>query len=109
MSDFSEFVDPSANFDESNPLREDAVRVAGVTKTGKHCELIDNTGRHLPVEELQAILNALIENAVFGFKSLSASGGDTINLDRRESSHIQVGDDLYRLIVFRYEARIENF
>jgi hypothetical protein len=109
MSDFSEFVDPSANFDENNPLREDAVRVAGTSKTGKHCELIDNTGRQLPLDELQAILNALIENEVFGFKSFSASGGDTISLDRRESSHIQVGDDLYRLIVFRYEARIENF
>ena len=109
MADISEFVDPGADFDENNPLRADAVRLHGKTTRGKACELINNTGTVLPADELQAILNALIENEAFGFTSLSANGGDTISLDRKESSHIQVGEDLYRLIVFRYIARIEKF
>ena len=109
MSEFSEFIDPNADFDESNPLRPDAVRLQGTTKRGKPCELIDNTGDSLPQRELRDVLDALIENEVFGFRTLSASGGETINLDRRESSHIQIGDNLYRLIVFRYEARLEKF
>jgi len=109
MSNTSEFVDPNADFDENNPLRADAVHLQGITKKGKACSLINNTGENLPQNELQEILDALIENDTFGFKSLSASGGETINLDRKESSHIQVGENLYRLIVFRYVARIENF
>ena len=109
MTEFSEFVDPNADFDQNNPLRQDAIRIKGNTKRNKSCELIDNTGDKLPRNELQDILNALIENEVFGFKTLSASGGETINLDRKESSHIQIGENLYRLIVFRYQARIEKF
>lgn len=109
MSDFPQFVDPNADFDESNPLRPDAVRVQGQTSKGRPCELIDNTGRQLPREELEGILGALIENEVFGFRTLSAAGGDKIDIDRRESTHVQVGDDLFRLIVYRYQARIENF
>lgn len=109
MSDFSEFVDPNANFDELNPIREDAVRVTGLTKRGKECVLLDNTGKKLPVEEMQDILNGLIENEIFGFRTLSPAGGGTIDIDRRESTHVQICDDIYRLIVLRYEARIENF
>lgn len=109
MSDFSEFYDPSADFDELNPIRPDAARLQGKTLKGKPCELIDNTGEGLPRDELQSILDGLIEADVFGFRTLSAAGGDRIDLDRRESSHIQVGENLYRLIVFRYEARIESF
>lgn len=109
MADISEFVDPNADFDENNPLRPDAVRIQGNTKRGKLCELINNTGEQLPQNELQDILDALIENEAFGFTTLSANGGDTINLDRKESSHIQIGENLYRLIVYRYTARIEKF
>jgi hypothetical protein len=109
MSDMNQFVDPNANFDENNPLRDDAVHFSGVTKRGKACELVDNTGCKLDIGECHEILASLIENDVFGFRSLSANGGDSISLDRRESTHVQVGDDLYRLIVFRYQARIENF
>ena len=109
MSEFKDFVDPNANFDASNPLRPDAPRLEGQNKRGKRCELIDNSGDTLPHGELQSILNALIENDAFGFKTLSANGGETINLDRRESSHVQIGENLYRLIIFRYQARIERF
>lgn len=109
MSDINQFVDPNANFDENNPLRADAVHFAGNTKRGKPCELVDNTGRALAADECEEILASLIENEAFGFRSLSANGGETISLERRESTHVQVGDDLYRLIVFRYQARIENF
>jgi len=109
MSDASQFVDPNADFDENNPLRDDAVRYPGHTKRGKACELVDNTGCALAPDECRDILASLIENDLFGFHPFSASGGETISLERRESTHVQVDDDLYRLIVFRYQARIENF
>lgn len=109
MSDTSQFVDPNADFDENNPLRDDAVYYPGNTKRGKACELVDNTGCALAPDECKDILAELIENDLFGFHPFSANGGETISLDRRESTHVQVGDDLYRLIVFRYQARIENF
>lgn len=101
--------DQNADFDQENPLHPAAVRYTANTPHGKSCCLVDNTGRHLPEVECRDILNALIENQLFGFRSLSAQGGDTIDLARRESSHIQIGEQLYRLIVYRYEARIENF
>lgn len=102
-------VDPHVDFDEHNPLRADARRYPAVTRRGKPCELIDNTGEALPEAEMRAILEGLVENDVFGFRTLSANGGETINLDRRESSHVQVGEKLYRLIVYRYQAQIERF
>ncbi|MHB1676426.1 MAG: hypothetical protein ACYCSS_02645 [Sulfuriferula sp.] len=103
------FVDPTANFDENNPLRADAIHYRAINSRGKSCSLVDNTGAQLAANECQEILSSLIENDVFGFRTLSASGGDTISLDRRESTHVQVGAELYRLIVFRYQARIELF
>lgn len=71
--------------------------------------LIDNTGDALPHAELQQILSSLIESESFGFKTLSATGGDAIRLERRESSHVQIGAKLYRLILYRFEARLEPF
>lgn len=109
MDNISQFVDPNANFDENNPLREDAVFYRANNARGKTCELVDNTGNNLDAAECNDILNSLIENDVFGFRTLSANGGDAIRMDRRESTHVQVGDDLYRLVVFRYQARIEQF
>lgn len=105
----NQFVDPNANFDENNPLRADALIYSSMNQRGKKCELVDNTGMRLDAAECRDILNGLIENDVFGFRTLSANGGEAIRMDRRESTHVQVGDDLYRLIVFRYQARIENF
>lgn len=109
MSDTPGFVDPQANFDGLNPLRPDAVRVTGLTRRGKPCTLIDNTGAALPRSELEAILQALIDADRFGFSTMSAKGGSTLDLDRRESAHVQIGDTLYRLLLHRYEARIEPF
>lgn len=105
----AEFVDPLVDFDASNPLREDACTLQGQTRGGKPCRLIDNSGDALPEGALREILQGLIEAELFGFRTLSASGGDTISLERRESAHVQVGENLYRLIVYRYEARIEPF
>lgn len=109
MSETPGFFDPNADFDLSNPLRPDAVRLSGTTRRGKPCVLIDNTGDALPRDELQEILDSLIANDRFGFKTLSATGGDAIRLERRESSHVQVGENLYRLILYRFEARLEPF
>ncbi|MGH8670716.1 MAG: hypothetical protein ACREUA_01590 [Burkholderiales bacterium] len=109
MSENELFSDAQGDFDRYNPLRADAVRLEARTRRGKRCVLIDNTGRNLPLGELRAILDGLIEHDHFGFKSFSAAGGDAIDLNRRESSHVQIGDRLYRLIVYRLEARLENF
>lgn len=97
------------DFDALNPLRADAVRVEGMTRGGKPCVLLDNTGDRLPLAELKDILQGLIEQEAFGFKVLSPSGGATLDLDRRECAHIQIGDRLYRLLIYRLEARIELF
>jgi hypothetical protein len=109
MDNINQFVDPNANFDENNPLRDDAVRYTAVNARGKSCELVDNTGESLDSSECLDILNSLVENDIFGFRTLSANGGDTISLERRESTHVQVGEALYRLVVYRYQARIELF
>lgn len=109
MDNPNSFVDPNADFDENNPLRDDAIHYRSTNKHGKTCNLVDNTGNRLNADDCREILDSLIENDIFGFRTLSASGGDTISLERRESTHVQVGEDLYRLIVFRYEARIELF
>ncbi|MBI2311609.1 MAG: hypothetical protein HYU77_03805 [Betaproteobacteria bacterium] len=97
------------DFDALNPLRPDAVRVEGLTRNGKPCVLVDNTGDRLPLGELRDILQGLIAQEAFGFKVLSPSGGGTLDLDRRECAHIQIGERLYRLLVYRFEARIEPF
>lgn len=109
MDNISQFVDPNANFDENNPLHAEAVFYRANNARGKTCELVDNTAKKLDANECGNILQSLIDNDIFGFRTLSANGGDTISLDRRESTHVQVGDDLYRLVVFRYQARIELF
>lgn len=101
--------DPPGGFEAANPLRDDAVRLDGITRGGRPCALIDNTGRALPHAELQALLDALIEADSFGFSVLSAKGGSTLSLDRRESAHVQIAGDLFRLLVHRYEARVEPF
>lgn len=104
-----EFVDPNADFDAANPLRPDAVSVEGCNARGKRCRLINNSGDPIPIAELQTLLEQLIAAEVFGFTTMSAAGGSALNLDRRESAHVQLGEKLYRLIVYRYEARLEPF
>lgn len=97
------------SFEQHNPLRDNARRLSGLTLRGKVCSLLDNTGDALPESELAPILDSLIQQDQFGFKPRSSLGASTINLERREASHIQIGEKLYRLIVFRFEARIEPF
>jgi hypothetical protein len=113
MPDTPRRPDPEAatipDFEAANPLRPDATRLGGTTRRGKHCELIDNSGDRLPAEELRAILDALIREGRFGFAAATAAGGSTLDLARREGAHIQVDGRLYRLIVYRYQARIEPF
>ncbi len=104
-----EFVDPNADFDLSNPLRPDAVTVEGQTARGKTCRLINNSGDPIPDFELRTLLEELIAADAFGFSTKTAAGGNAMSLDRRESAHIQIGEKLYRLIVYRYEARLEPF
>lgn len=113
MPDTPRQTDPAAatitDFDAANPVRPGATRLRGATRRGKTCELVDNSGDALPLPELQAILDALVREERFGFATASEAGGATLDLARRESAHIQVAGQLYRLIVYRYQARIERF
>jgi hypothetical protein len=107
------WLDPAGNgapdFEAGNPLRPDCVRLAGTTRRGKPCELVDNSGDALPRAELETILDALIRENRFGFGIASAAGGTTLDPARREGAHVQVAGKLYRLILYRYQARIEPF
>ena len=113
MPDTPRQPDPEAatipDFEAANPLRPGATRLEGTTRRGKACELVDKSGERLPATELQGILDALIREDRFGFATASAAGGTTLDLARREGAHIQVDGRLYRLIVYRYQARIEPF
>lgn len=109
MSEFWQRIDPAADFDALNPLRDDAVRYEAVTRQGRPCALTDNTGRCLPAAAVREVLDGLVANDVFGFRARSAAGAATIGLDQAEATHVQIGDELYRLVVRRYEARLEPF
>ena len=109
MSDTPAPLPPPGEFDRLNPIRPDATRVTGVTRRGRACELLDNTGAGLSLEALREILEALIAQDRFGMAMTSAAGGSTLDLERREMGHIQIGDGLFRLLVHRYTARIEPF
>jgi hypothetical protein len=98
-----------ADFDAANPATPGAVRVTGTTRRGRECELIDNSGDGLPRAELESILAALVREDLFGFSAVSPPGGTTLDPARTQSAHIQIGDKLYRLLVHRYQARIERF
>lgn len=102
-----QFPDPDTA--QAPSLREDAVRIEGTTLGGKSCVLVDNTGEGLPRAELEALLRELVAEEVFGFHALSAAGSSTIELDRHDFGHVQVAGRLYRLLVRRYEARLEPF
>jgi hypothetical protein len=113
MPDTRHGIDPAgkcaADFESGNPLRPDCVRIAGTTRRGKPCELVDNSGDALPRAALDEILDTLIRENRFGFGTATAAGGTTLDLARREGAHIQVAGKLYRLILYRYQARIEPF
>ena len=109
MSDTPAPPPSPAEFDRANPLRPDAVKVTGTTRRGRECELIDNSGDGLPLGELESILAALVREGRFGFSAESPPGGTTLDPMRGHSAHIQVAGKLYRLLVRRYQARIEPF
>ena len=77
------------------------------TLSGRACKLIDETGC-VPDQELQALLADLVQTKAFGRRGLSTNSA-TIKLDTPSLAHIQIGDNLYRLLLFPYEARIEKF
>lgn len=91
-----------------SPLRSDAVILEGMTKRGKPCRLIDNTVS-APREELAALLNDLIEQEHFGPSGLSMAGSNTISIGTPQSAHVQLGENIYRMIVVDYAARLEAF
>ncbi len=109
MSDTPTPPASSGEFDRLNPIRPDATRLAGVTCRGRACELIDNTGAGLSRGDLQEVLDALIAQDRFGLALVSPAGGSTLDLERREAGHIQIGTRLFRLLVRRYTARLERF
>jgi hypothetical protein len=93
---------------ERVPQHPDAVVVEGVLANGKRCRLVDNT-RSVPGEELQALLDALIRERRFGLSGLSRTGTSSIPIGAPVFAHVQLGERLYRLILFPHEARIEPF
>ena len=108
MVEENPFVDTGVGFDEANPLHPSAQVLEGLTRKGKPCRLVDNTAS-VPQAEMQELLQALIEQDKFGPGGLSPAGGNTITIGMPESAHVQLGDTLYRLIIFDYEARLERF
>ncbi len=101
------FIDPTLT-GPSDSLRPDARIIEGHAHNGKPCRIVDNTNSVDPTE-LRAVLDALIRDKKFGRGGLSVAGGSTIALDRPTSSHIQFGEQLYRILLYPYEARIERF
>ena len=84
-----------------------AVIVEGVCENGKPCRIVDNTGT-LSQSTLEELLQALIKERQFGFQAMSDSTG-TVRLGEPRFSHVQLGETLYRLLLFPYEAIIETF
>ncbi|WP_018876129.1 hypothetical protein [Thioalkalivibrio sp. ALE31] len=86
----------------------EATVIEGTAHNGKPCRIVDNTGT-VPLAELEQLLNALIEEKRFGLNMLSSTGSSAIKLGEPQFTHLQVGDDLYRFLLFPYEARLESF
>ncbi|MHB8253166.1 MAG: hypothetical protein ACYDEV_05585 [Acidiferrobacter sp.] len=102
------YIDPNVPCPSPDSVHPDAVIVAGQTHTGRACRIVDNT-RSIPKEDLAEVLNSLIAERRFGVAALSPHGGQTLAIGRPNTTHIQFGDDLYRLMLFPYEAHIERF
>ena len=83
------------------------LRVEGCTPGGRICELVDNSGDGIAAAELERLLGELIANGSFGFRARGAA--DSVALGQPEFAHVQIGGQLYRLIVERYSARLERF
>ncbi|WP_019624582.1 hypothetical protein [Thioalkalivibrio thiocyanoxidans] len=85
-----------------------ATVIEGTAHNGKPCRIVDNTGA-IPRAELEQLLEDLIAAKRFGLNALSATGSSAIKLGEPQFTHLQVGDDLYRFLLFPYEARLESF
>ncbi|MGA7801990.1 MAG: hypothetical protein WCC36_14385 [Gammaproteobacteria bacterium] len=97
-----------ADGDSDSAANPGAVVVEGVTRTGKPCRVVDNTGS-VECSELEGLLADLIEQDRFGIRGMSAAGENTVTLGAPVFTHIQLGGQVYRLLVLPYEARIERF
>lgn len=104
----SHFFDDSVDCPRPGAVRSGATVLEGIAHNGKPCRIVDNTGT-IAREELQDALDRLIRERRFGIAGRSASGGNTIALDRPACGHVQFGEYLYRILLFPYEARIERF
>lgn len=88
-------------------LTPEAITVERANSNGKTCQLIDNTGT-IAQSMLDELLTQLIQDKQFGINAISSTDG-VLNIDKPRLSHIQIDESLYRLILFRYQAVIENF
>jgi len=94
--------------DSGGSVNPDAVIIEGLTKSGKPCRVVDNTAS-VERAELAGLLADLIEQDRFGIRGMSAAGENTVTLGAPVFTHIQLGGEIYRLLVLPYEARIEHF
>ena len=92
----------------SGDVRPGATVLDGVAHNGRPCRLVDNTGS-IAVSDLEAVLETLIADHRFGISGRSAQGGTAIPIAQATGTHIQFGERLYRILLFPYEARIEDF
>ncbi|MFN4263762.1 MAG: hypothetical protein ACK4IT_09195 [Thioalkalivibrionaceae bacterium] len=90
------------------PVAPGAQIVEGVTRSGKPCRVVDDTGT-IAREELESFLAHLIAEDQFGLKLISAVGSNALKLGEPQFTHVQFGDSLYRLLLFPYEARLQGF
>lgn len=104
----NDFIDPNAACPGPDSIRPDAIIVEGRTLSGRPCRIIDNTCS-IQRADLVEVLEGLISERRFGVAALSPHGGTVLAIGRPNSTHIQFGDTLYRLLLFPYEARIETF
>ncbi|HQU16844.1 MAG: hypothetical protein B7Z66_06975 [Chromatiales bacterium 21-64-14] len=100
--------DPLSRFHRDHPQRPDARIVEGRTGTGRSCRIVDNTATVAPAE-LAALLQDLIRAQRFGLGGHSTGPDHAITIGGPVGTHIQLDGRLYRLLVFPYEARIEDF
>lgn len=85
-----------------------ATIIEALTHKGKCCRVVDNTGT-IDRAELERLLEDLIRMGRFGLRGLSAKGGTTIRIGEPEFTHMQFGEQIYRMLLFPYEARLESF
>ena len=104
MSNTSDF---GHTFSNNIQISEGATIVEATNVQGKTCQLVDNTGT-IDHQTLKNLLSELIDGNQFGINALSSQNG-VINIDKPRLTHIQINKELYRLLLYRYQAIIESF